>query len=128
MEYKVVKENGFFQKGDILKWEDEAQGYVLEVKNGNTYRAAIVDATTADKMYEQGYLSAAVKPVIDKSAKVIEYIHDLLNKYEEAQKETIEKYNNKEIPECVKVEATTVHYNLTKVLNKIKELLNEQAD
>lgn len=128
MEVKVIKEYGFLKKGDILKWDMASNTFTLEVKDDKHYRAAIIDADTVDNMYKQGYLSAAAKPVIDKSAKVIEYIHDLLNKYEEAQKETIEKYNNKEIPECVKVEATTVHYNLTKVLNKIKELLNEQAD
>ena len=34
-----------------------------------------------------------------------------------------EKFANGELPYCAKVEADTVHTNLTKVLNHIKELL-----
>jgi hypothetical protein len=36
-----------------------------------------------------------------------------------------EAYNDQEIPTCVKVEADTVYYNLTKVLNTIKDIINE---
>ena len=37
----------------------------------------------------------------------------------------MEKYNNQEIPACVKVEAETVYFNMCKLLNKIKEIINE---
>ena len=38
----------------------------------------------------------------------------------------MDKYSEGKVPPCVKLEAETVYYNLTKVLNKIKEeLINE---
>ena len=46
----------------------------------------------------------------------------MLQKYDSDLDEVLSKYNEGLIPTCVKVEAETVYYNMTKLLDKIKEL------
>ena len=45
--------------------------------------------------------------------------------YEKDNQEVTDKVANNELPYCVKVEADTVHANLTKVLTHIKDMLLE---
>lgn len=72
---------------------------------------------------QKGYLEEVED---NKSTKVVELIDDLVNQYDKDYKEVMGKYSEGKVPPCVKLEAETVYYNLTKVLNKIKEeLINE---
>ena len=49
----------------------------------------------------------------------------LLEQYENDHNELVEQYNEGEVPQCVKVEADTVYFNMTKVLKHIQGLINE---
>ena len=62
----------------------------------------------------------------DKINSTVEFIDKLLDQYEKDYKEVMDKYNEGNIQPCVKVEAETVYYNLTKVLNKVREELTNE--
>ena len=51
-----------------------------------------------------------------------DFCDTMLQKYDSDLDEVLSKYNEGLIPTCVKVEAETVYYNMTKLLDKIKEL------
>ena len=101
----------------------------MECSNGDiegdnySYRSMSISDDIADLYVEEGYLEEVED---NKSTKVVELIDDLVNQYDKDYKEVMGKYSEGKVPPCVKLEAETVYYNLTKVLNKIKEeLINE---
>lgn len=136
MKYKVIKEFGIAKKGDIL--ENSAKDpclFTFEVEKDNSYRSMSISDELLDTYEEHGFVELVEEDdstkenedmeAIDKLCYISDFIDTLLNQYEEDHKEVLEKYNNQEIPTCVKVEADTVYFNLTKVLNKIKDMVNE---
>lgn len=136
MKYKVIKEFGIAKKGDIL--ENSAEDpclFTFEVEKDNSYRSMSISDELLDTYEEHGFVELVEEDnstkenkdmeAIDKLCYISDFIDTLLNQYEEDHKEVLEKYNNQEIPTCVKVEADTVYFNLTKVLNKIKDMINE---
>lgn len=136
MKYKVIKEFGIAKKGDIL--ENSAEDpclFTFEVEKDNSYRSMSISDELLDAYEEDGFVELVEEDdsteenedmeAIDKLCYISDFIDTLLNQYEEDHKEVLEKYNNQEIPTCVKVEADTVYFNLTKVLNKIKDMINE---
>lgn len=124
MDFKVVKEFGSAKKGDIL---EECDGmFSFDITEGNNNRTMVMDQGTANNLVKKGYLEAVEDDATDeKLNKLEELVDSLIDKYETANKEVAEAYDNKEIPTCVKVEADTVYYNMTKILKKIKETINE---
>ena len=127
MKCKLIKDYGFFKEGDILEWDDELNAYTLDVQEDNKFRSAMVDSYTVDYLFEEDYIEM-IEEVDPKIEEAVEMIDKLLEQYESDFKETSKKASKGEIQPCVEVEAKTVYYNLTKVLNKIKEILtNEQA-
>ena len=97
----------------------------MDVKDENGFRSAMLDERTAEDMYNEGILSAGINPS-DKVSKTVEFIDTLLDTYAKDYEEMKKKADKGEVQPCVKVEAETVYYNLTKVLTKIKdELTNE---
>lgn len=76
-------------------------------------------------LYEEGLLTK-VKPNIDKISATVKFIDSLLNQYEDDYKEVMQKYKEGKVQPCVKVEAETVYFNLTKVLNKVREELTNE--
>lgn len=136
MKYKVIKEFGIAKKGDIL--ENSAKDpclFTFEVEKDNSYRSMSISDELLDAYEGDGFVELVEEDdsteenedmeAIDKLCYISDFIDTLLNQYEEDHKEVLEKYNNQEIPTCVKVEADTVYFNLTKVLNKIKDMINE---
>lgn len=136
MKYKVIKEFGIAKKGDIL--ENSAKDpclFTFEVEKDNSYRSMSISDELLDAYEEHGFVELVEEnnstegnedmEAIDKLCYISDFVDTLLNQYEEDHKEVLEKYNNQEIPTCVKVEADTVYFNLTKVLNKIKDMINE---
>ena len=136
MKYKVIKEFGIAKKGDIL--ENSAEDpclFTFEVNENNTYRSMSISDELLEAYEEDGFVELvedenaeendANAEAIDKLCYIADTIDTLLNQYEKDHKEVLEKYNNQEVPTCVKVEADTVYFNLTKVLNKIKSMINE---
>ena len=81
-----------------------------------------MDEDTAEGFVNDGY-SFCDKG--DKLKKISLFITDLINQYTEDHQAILDKYNEQEIPTCVKVEADTVHFNLVKVLNRIQDIINE---
>lgn len=133
MKYKVIKEFGIAKKGDIL--ENSAEDpclFTFEVEENNFYRSMSISDELLEAYEEDGYVELVEDEnedteteAVDKLCRIFDFINTLLNQYENDHKEVLEKYNNQEIPTCVKVEADTVYFNLTKVLNKIKDMINE---
>lgn len=125
MEYTFKKDFGFFKANDVLTWDEDINAFTMDVKEDNGFRSAMIDANTAEDMYEEGLL-AKVKPNIDKISATVKFIDSLLNQYEDDYKEVMQKYKEGKVQPCVKVEAETVYFNLTKVLNKVREELTNE--
>ena len=124
MEFKVVKEFGSAKKGDILKEGDGV--FYFDIAEDNATRTMMVGKNIVDNLVDKGYLEGMEDDTADtKLDAVRELVVNLIDKYGAANKEVVEAYNNKEIPTCVKVEADTVYYNMSKILKKIKDTIDE---
>lgn len=126
MEYTFKKDFGFFKANDVLTWDDECNAFTLDVEEKNGFRSAMIDENTAKDLFDKGLLYASTDEKEDKISSTVDMIDDLLKKYESDYKEVIDKYNEGKVQPCVKVEAETVYYNLTKVLNKVREELTNE--
>lgn len=126
MEYKVIKSFGIAKKGDIFKYNVDTNTFEMIDENNGFNRYMAIDCNTLE-IYEKngnvielkhsnGYLEKTIK-------ETIEFIDSLLEQYDSDLNETIRKFNNGEVQPCVKLEAETVYYNLTKVLKEIKSKL-----
>lgn len=123
--YKVIKPYGVAEKGDIFEQKDGL--YVMEFTNEDYGKSMVIDSNTADFLCKEGYLLKVDKHgTKDTVATTLDLIDSLTKEYHDNLTEVNEKADKGELPACVAVEARTVYYNLTKVLNKIKkELLDE---
>lgn len=126
MEYTFKKDFGFFKADDKLTWDEELNAFTMEVREENNFRSAMIDEHTAKDLYSEGILSVGITPRDNKVSNTVEFIDALLDQYESDYKEVIENYKAGKVQPCVKVEAETVYFNLTKVLNKIKEELTNE--
>lgn len=98
----------------------------MDVEEGNSFRSAMIDERTVEDLRSEGLLVANAEPENDKINTTVEFIDSLLKQYEDDYKEVTQKYKEGKVQPCVKVEAETVYFNLTKVLNKIKEELTNE--
>lgn len=125
MEYTFKRDFGFFKENDVLTWDEELNAFTIDVKDENGFRSAMIDERTAEDMYSEGILSVGIESN-SKIDKTVEFIDTLLDTYAKDYEEMKKKADKGEVQPCVKVEAETVYYNLTKVLTRIKdELTNE---
>lgn len=131
--YKVIKEFGCAQKGDVLH-ENEAGLFELSVEcdcnDCYSSRSVCISSDIADTLAHAGYLEEAkemttVSIAEDKLEEVLNFIDEKIEQYEQDHEALIAQYNEGDVPQCVKVEADTVYFNLIKVLNKIKEIIHE---
>ena len=129
MEYTFIKDFGFFKEGDTLTWDKELNAFTLDIEDENGFRSAMIDEKSAENMYNNNLLSVAITSPSEELNKInstIGFIDGLIKQYDKDYTEVMDKYSEGKVPPCVKLEAETVYYNLTKVLNKIKEeLINE---
>lgn len=125
MEYTFKKDFGFFKANDVLTWDEDLNAFTMDVKEDNSFRSAMIDANTAEDLYEEGILTM-VEPKNDKINATVGFIDSLLKQYEDDYEEVMQKYKEGKIQPCVKVEAETVYFNLTKVLNKVREELTNE--
>ena len=132
--YKVIKEFASAQKGDMLTYNEDTNLYefsmTTENDNEKCSRYMCMDEETAEEFVESGNLLVIEDEdkeisAIDKLCALSDLIDTLEAQYKKDHDDLVEAYNNQEIPTCVKVEADTVYYNLTKVLNTIKDIINE---
>ena len=126
MEYKFKKDFGFFKANDVLTWNEDIDAFTMDVEEGNRFRSAMIDERTVEDLRLEGLLAANAEPENDKINTTVEFIDSLLKQYEDDYKEVTQKYKEGKVQPCVKVEAETVYFNLTKVLNKIKEELTNE--
>ena len=131
-QYKVIKEFGCAQKGDVLH-ENEEGLFELNVEcdcsDCYSSRSICISSDVADTLATAGYLEE-IKEMIasiaeDKLEEVLNFIDEKLEQYAADHEALTEQYNEGDVPQCVKVEADTVYFNLIKVLNKIKDIINE---
>lgn len=125
MKYTFRKDFGFFKANDVLTWDEDLNAFTMDVKEDNGFRSAMIDANTAEDLYEEGLLTK-VEPKNDKINATVEFIDSLLKQYEDDYEEVMQKYKEGKVQPCVKVEAETVYFNLTKVLNKVREELTNE--
>lgn len=126
MEYTFKKDFGFFKANDVLTWNEDIDAFTMDVEEGNSFRSAMIDERTVEDLCLEGLLVANAEPENDKINTTVEFIDSLLKQYEDDYKEVTQKYKEGKVQPCVKVEAETVYFNLTKVLNKIKEELTNE--
>nr|DAG94013.1 MAG TPA: hypothetical protein [Crassvirales sp.]DAP92724.1 MAG TPA: hypothetical protein [Caudoviricetes sp.]DAU41326.1 MAG TPA: hypothetical protein [Bacteriophage sp.] len=126
MEYTFKKDFGFFKANDVLTWNEDIDAFTMDVEEGNSFRSAMIDERTVEDLRLEGLLVANAEPENDKINTTVEFIDSLLKQYEDDYKEVTQKYKEGKVQPCVKVEAETVYFNLTKVLNKIKEELTNE--
>lgn len=129
MKYKVIEDFGSAKKGDILDDEEYRElGLVsFYIEDGNHTRVMSMDYDTADFFVEEGKLEELIEDkAANKIESTVELIDTLLEKYESDYADVMTKYKEGKVQPCVKVEAETVYFNLTKVLNKVKDCLTNE--
>lgn len=133
MTYKVIKAFDEFEKGDILL---ENKNGDFELNKSNIKDEYVEEITITvnkdfiDEAIEDGNIIELQEEdescdCCDKLEKIKLLVDTLIETYEEDYKNMIEAFEQGDVQPCVKVEAETVYYNLTKVLNRIKEAINE---
>lgn len=130
--YKVIKEFGCAQKGDVLH-ENEEGLFELNVEcdcsDCYSSRSICISSDIATTLALAGYLEEFEEMVVsiaeDKLSEVLNFVEEKIEQYTADHEALTEQYNEGDVPQCVKVEADTVYFNLLKVLNKIKDIINE---
>lgn len=130
--YKVIKEFGCAQKGDVLH-ENEEGLFELNVEcdcsDCYSSRSICISSDVADTLATAGYLEKIKEIIVsiaeDKLSEVLNFIEEKIEQYTADHEALTAQYNEGDVPQCVKVEADTVYFNLIKVLNKIKDIINE---
>lgn len=138
--YKVIKEFSFAEKGDVFTevkdlnlWELQKSETKPEME---TYTSMAFDSSTMEELANKDYViwysedenddnEDECECCCDKLEKVKEYVNTLIDTYTKDYNELMKDYNEGNVQQCVKVEAETVYHNLNKVLNSIKDLLDE---
>lgn len=128
--YKVIKAFNDLEKGDVLnRTEDDA--FFIEKESqtefGDKYFSIELSEETAEILENDGYLLGMNNEDEEDSKleEIKEYVDTLIDTYTNDFNSMMEAYNEGDIQTCVKVEAETVYHNLIKVLNSIKNKINE---
>ena len=128
--FKVIKDFGSVLKGDTFTYDDNSELYICDVRGDNFSRFMAIDENTLKTFLNKSFVmevnTKKDKCDCTKVKDCVTFIDDLLEQYESDLKTTLDKFNKGEIQPCVKVEAETVYYNLTKVLNAIKDKLTNE--
>lgn len=128
MKFKVVKEFNSLNKGDILENSVEnPEIFVFEEETEDKYKYISFNEDFICELVDEGYLIEVEDDdesnEEDTINKAITLIDELIKQYDEDNETVTEKFINNEVPYCAKLEADTVHFNLTKVLQKIRSIL-----
>lgn len=129
-QYKVIKEFGCAQKGDVLKENEEGLFELsVECDCNDMYcsRSICISSDIANTLAHAGYLEEFEEMEAEDAriVKVLEFCEEKIEQYTADHEALTAQYNEGEVPQCVKVEADTVYFNLIKILNKIKDIINE---
>ena len=129
-QYKVIKEFGCAQKGDVLKENEEGLFELsVECDCNDMYcsRSICISSDIADTLVSAEYLEEfeEMETADARILKVLNFCEEKIEQYTADHEALTAQYNEGEVPQCVKVEADTVYFNLIKILNKIKDIINE---
>lgn len=136
MDYKFIKDTEFafgkFTKGDVIKYDEEFDRWIYADESDESQVLVTLNEGCIKRLIESGSVISLETPCCccekcgcKKIEEVVAKIDELLETYEKNHNELLEQYNEGDLPACIKVEADTVYFNLTKVLNEIKTWLNE---
>lgn len=137
--YKVIKSFGSAKKGDIFTQQydmnhNSTKTYEMsrtdEHKDGESVTQVLITMSQdiVDELVEKGFMMEIKEEFNNYEQKVndiAEYVDELIDTYENSYQDMIESFHNGDVQPCVKVEAETVYYNMIKVLNSIKNKINE---
>lgn len=134
--YKVIKPFNNAIKGDTFFCDPEYGENIYQLER-NEYKDGFqstvymeMSKDVLDEFVKQGYLVECNEEDTDTEdsqlSNVLDYVESLINQYTEDYNNMLKSFEDGDIQPCVKVEAETVYYNLNKVLNAIKNKINEQ--
>lgn len=128
--YKVIKAFNDLEKGDVLNRTEDDTFFIekeSQTEFGNKYFSIELSEETAEILENDGYLLGMNDEDEEDSKleEIKEYVDTLIDTYTNDFNSMMEAYNEGDIQTCVKVEAETVYHNLIKVLNSIKNKINE---
>lgn len=128
--YKVIKAFNDLEKGDVLNRTEDDTFFIekeSQTEFGDKYFSIELSEETAEILENDGYLLGMNDEDEEDSKleEIKEYIDTLIDTYTNDFNSMMEAYNEGDIQTCVKVEAETVYHNLIKVLNSIKNKINE---
>lgn len=128
--YKVIKAFNDLEKGDVLNRTEDNTFFIekeSQTEFGDKYFSIELSEETAEILENNGYLLGMNDEYEEDSKleEIKEYVDTLIDTYTNDFNSMMEAYNEGDIQTCVKVEAETVYHNLIKVLNSIKNKINE---
>lgn len=139
--YKVIKDFSFAEKGDVFTKVEDLNLWELQksevISDTETYTSMAFDSSTMEELANKDYViwyseeaeeddnEDEYERCCDKLEKVKECVNTLIDTYTKDYNLLMKDYNEGNVQQCVKVEAETVYHNLNKVLNRIKDLLDE---
>nr|DAE43745.1 MAG TPA: hypothetical protein [Caudoviricetes sp.] len=128
--YKVIKAFNDLEKGDVLNRTEDDTFFIekeSQTEFGDKYFSIELSEETAEILENDGYLLGMDDEDEEDSKleEIKEYVDTLIDTYTNDFNSMMEAYNEGDIQTCVKVEAETVYHNLIKVLNSIKNKINE---
>lgn len=128
-QYIVIEPFGGLDKGSIFNWNGKEYECVssYEDEEYTSHCDITMSQALVDDYVKAGLLQLVeeVIPVDAKWEKVIKEIEALENKYKRRNEAVAKKYKAGKMQTCQKVEHDTVYYNLTKLLNHFKAIINE---
>lgn len=128
-QYIVIEPFGGLDKGSIFNWNGKEYECVssYEDEEYTSHYDITMSQALVDDYVKAGLLQLVeeVIPVDAKWEKVIKEIEALENKYKRRNEAVAKKYKAGKMQTCQKVEHDTVYYNLTKLLNHFKAIINE---
>lgn len=131
--YMATEDFSLLFKGDVITLDNGKYTLSKEdnYSDSNCVSHCSRSLSLSKEIVEDYVKSGLLEPVTkndnssDKLNKITSLIKQLKKKYDRRNEVVENKYNNGEIPTCVKVEHDTVYFNLTKLLNKIESIVNE---
>lgn len=128
-QYIVIEPFGGLDKGSIFNWNGKEYECIssYEDEEYTSHYDITMSQALVDDYVKAGLLQLVeeVIPVDAKWEKVIKEIEALENKYKRRNEAVAKKYKAGKMQTCQKVEHDTVYYNLTKLLNHFKAIINE---
>lgn len=128
-QYIVTEPFGGLDKGSIFNWNGKEYECIssYEDEEYTSHYEITISQTLIDDYVKSGLLTAVndSTSINDKLEKLVKEIDVLENKYEQRNKSVEKKYKAGKMQTCQKVEHDTVYFNLMKLLNHFKKIINE---